>query len=74
MANIDKIVEMKQNIINQQETVIKLMRSLPKMTNNNEPLQKKLDNIYSKFDEARDAMQNSEVIMCIYYLLKNIKF
>jgi len=71
IANIDKIVEMKQNIINQQKIVISLMRNLPKMTSGNEQsLQKKIDNVYFKYDEAIHEMRNSEVIECIYYLLQ----
>lgn len=71
IANIDKIVEMKQNIINQQKIVINLMRNLPKTTSKDEQsLQKKIDDVYFKYDEAIHEMQNSEVIECIYYLLQ----
>lgn len=63
MANKDKIVEMKQKIINQQERVIMLMKNLHKTTNiDDQSLKKIIDNVFSKYDKTTQHMQNSEVI------------
>lgn len=63
MANKDKIVEMKQKIINQQERIIMLMKNLHKTTNSDEQsLKQIIDNVFFKYDKTRQHMKNFEVI------------
>lgn len=65
LENNDKIVEMKQAIIDQQEGIINLMRNLnDSSTNNNNEhhIQKMLNDMFSKYDDVIQRMQNSEVM------------
>lgn len=62
----DKLVEMKQIIIDQQEGVIKLMRNLndPSTFINDKQyyIETMLNDMFLKYDEAKQRIQNSEVI------------
>lgn len=62
-----KIVEMKQAIIDQQEGVIKLMRELNLQQTANstdrERIQYLLEKVFHQYDEAKQNMLSSEVII-----------
>lgn len=65
LAENDKIVEMKQTVLDQQDEVIKLMRNinLQKTANGGgqDNIQRTIDGIFNKYEDAKQYMKNSEV-------------
>lgn len=64
IENNDKIIQVKQSIIDQQEDIINLMRNLndPSTNNDEHCIQNILNDMFLKYDDVIQRMKNSDVI------------